>query len=64
MRYIEQEHSEGCMIAAIAMVLDMTYEEAAESIPLPDRSAFLATGENLLQLRAYDELKTLAEKRG
>jgi hypothetical protein len=31
MRYIEQEHSEGCMIAAIAMVLDMIYEEAQKA---------------------------------
>lgn len=54
----------GCMIAATAMILDMSYEEVAEAIPLPDMEALRLTGRNSLGLKAFDDMKVLAEARG
>ena len=52
-----------CMIAAVAMVLDMSYEEVSETIPLPDLDTLRITGKNSLGLKAFDDLKTLAESK-
>jgi hypothetical protein len=64
MQYILQQHPMGCMIAAIAMILDMSYEEVAKTIPLPDIQALTLTGRNSLGLKTFDDMKVLAETRG
>jgi hypothetical protein len=52
------------MIAAVAMIMDMTYEEVSKTIPLPDIDALRLTGKNSLGLRAFDDMKELAKSRG
>jgi len=37
MNLIPQQHPLGCFIASTAMVLDMTYEDVAQTIPLQDQ---------------------------
>ena len=63
MKYIAQQHPLGCLIASVAMVLDMTYEQVAETIPLQDMEELEKTGVNRLGLIAYDRIEELARSR-
>jgi hypothetical protein len=44
MQYVAQEHDLGCFIAATAMVLDLTYEEASQTVPLQDPANVVSSG--------------------
>ena len=63
MKYVAQQHPLGCLIASVAMVLDMTYEQVAETIPLQDMEELEKTGVNRLGLIAYDRIEELARSR-
>jgi len=58
-RYVRQEDPMGCMIAAAAMVLDMTYQEAAEKVPLQDASDLVSTG-----VIAIEKVRELGQSMG
>jgi len=60
-RYVQQEDPMGCMIAAAAMVLDVTYQQVSEVIPLQkfDGDAVNRTG-----LYALDQIERLARNQG
>jgi len=60
MKYVAQEHPLGCFLAATAMVLDMTYEQVSEKVPLQDPKALQKTGINILGLVALEEVEKLA----
>jgi hypothetical protein len=44
MQYIAQKDEHGCLRAALAMILDMTYDEVARSIPLQTQTQITETG--------------------
>jgi hypothetical protein len=46
------------------MVFDLSYDEAAERIPLQDLAAFQKTGTNLIGTQAFDAIVGLAHERG
>jgi hypothetical protein len=52
------------MIASAAMVLDLTYEQAAEQIPIQDMGEILETGVNKLGIDGLDSIEKMAEARG
>ncbi len=68
MQYIPQQHEMGCGIAAVAMVLDMSYEQASQFMRPPDREdweALLLTGLQffgLERLRRHDCTSSIARK--
>jgi hypothetical protein len=64
MRYVSQQHPMGCFIASIAMVLDLSYEQVAETVPLPDMGELQRTGRNSLGSAAFDGMKLLATTHG
>jgi hypothetical protein len=59
MRYVAQEDDLGCIIAASAMVFDLTYKEAARFIPL-QRADDFQDGENMLADSIREGLEKLA----
>ena len=64
MEYVAQKHPLGCMIAAAAMVLDLTYEQVSDKVPLQSIEDLRQTGINGLGIVAWNNLKTLARARG
>jgi hypothetical protein len=64
LKHIVQKDDLGCLIASAAMVFDLSYEEAAKTIPLQDPVALQSEGINLLGLAAFDAIERLAEERG
>ena len=64
MRYVAQQDPLGCLIACVAMVLDMTYEEVSGSVPLQDVPELQRTGVNRLGLVAMDRVEELAKSQG
>jgi|ERR1700733_1341055 hypothetical protein len=60
MNYVPQEEPTGCLIAAIAMVLNMTYAEVNKFIPL-NTAADMVGGQNLLGSEIIDGLNRLLE---
>jgi len=64
MEYVAQEDEFGCLIAAAAMVLDLTYTQVAKTVPLQDPEIFRQTGKNLLGVIALDRIEALALTRG
>ena len=64
MQYVAQQHELGCFIAAAAMVLDLTYEQVALTVPLQEASIIEQTGINFLGLLALDRIEALALAQG
>jgi hypothetical protein len=64
MEYIAQRDELGCFIAAAAMVLDLTYEQVALTVPLQEASIIEQTGINFLGLLALDRIEALALAQG
>jgi hypothetical protein len=64
MRYVPQQDSVGCLIAAVAMVLDMSYEQVSGIVPIQDMGELQRTGTNRVGLLALDRIKKLAESQG
>jgi hypothetical protein len=63
-KHVAQKDPLGCMIAATAMALDLTYEQVAEVVPLQDLDELQRTGCNALGLIALSRVKKLAKKHG
>lgn len=63
MNYVAQPTRLGCLIAAAAMVFDISYERAGMFIPLPQDDD-LQDGENVLADLIYDRLQKLAAMHG
>jgi hypothetical protein len=63
MNYVRQEEPTGCLIAAVAMCLDMTYAEVNKFIPL-NTPADMQGGQNLLAPEIIDGLKKLLASKG
>jgi hypothetical protein len=63
MQYIPQKDPMGCLRASVAMVLDITYEQAA-SVPLQDTNELRDTGTNKSGALALDRIETLAQSQG
>lgn len=63
MNYVAQEEPTGCLIAAVAMVFDMTYAEVNEFIPL-NTPADMQEGQNLLGQAMIDGLLKLVKVKG
>ena len=64
MNHIRQKDALGCWIASLAMVLEMTYEEVSEHIPLQDWELVKQTGFNSLGLVGWNNMNTLSRARG
>jgi hypothetical protein len=67
MQYVAQQHQMGCEIAAVAMVLDMSYEEVSETLrpqDMNDMEALLRNGRNASGLNAFEDMIALARTRG
>jgi hypothetical protein len=68
MQYVGQQHKMGCEIAALAMVLDLTYEQVAAVLRVPDLDAdldaLLFTGHNSSVEKDYADMEALARMRG
>jgi hypothetical protein len=68
MQYVGQQDKMGCGIAALAMVLDMTYEQVAAVLRLPDLNAdldaLLFTGCNSSAEKDDADMEALARIRG
>ena len=64
MDMLPETHPLGCMIAAAAMVLDLTYEQVSEQVPLQDAAALERTGRNWLGLTGLDNIELLALEHG
>lgn len=63
MNYVAQEEPTGCLIAAVAMCLDMTYAEVKTFIPL-NTPADMQGGRNLLARKIIKGLKQLVASKG
>jgi hypothetical protein len=65
MRYVAQQDMRGCLVAAVAMVLDMTYEDVGLVVPLQDSSRLYELGyvEAWWQ-NALEQIRALASARG
>lgn len=64
MRYIAQTDELGCFIAAAAMVLDLTYEQVAQTVPLQDLAILGQTSPNFLGIHALAQVEALALAQG
>jgi|GEM_PF-6408934 len=63
MNYVRQEEPTGCLIAAVAMLLDMTYAEVNKWIPL-NTPADMQDGHNLLGVKIFEGLEKLLASKG
>jgi hypothetical protein len=63
MNYVRLEDPAGCLIAAVAMVLDKTYAEVLDFIPL-NTFADMQDGHNLLGDKIIEGLNTLLKSKG
>jgi uncharacterized protein YvpB len=64
MKHVKQRDVLGCWIASLAMVLEMTYEEVSEHIPLQDWDAVKQSRFNSLGLVGWNNMNALAQTRG
>lgn len=63
MRHVTQQDEHGCFIASAAMVLDMSYEQMSQIMPLQDPEELRQTGKNTTGLVDLDRFVALLESR-